>query len=81
MQSRNPLLHARDDVLYWKFLIRGVLLLNASNAERKKTKLTIDFFARVVMMSGALNARVEAARASRVKSRRISALGSAVSFT
>jgi len=27
MQSRNPLLHARDGVLYWKFLIRGVLLL------------------------------------------------------
>jgi hypothetical protein len=48
----------------------------------KNTKQPIDFLARVVMMSGALNARVEAARAARDKDlAEYSALGSAVSFT
>jgi hypothetical protein len=69
-------------VLYWKFLISAVLPLNASNAERKNTKQPIDFFARVVMMSGAFNARVEAARAASDKVlAESSALSSAVSFT
>jgi hypothetical protein len=47
----------------------------------KNTKLTIDFFARVVMMSGASIARVEAARAARISLAEFSALSSAVSFT